>query len=169
MISIVVATARGNVIGKANDLPWYLPADLKHFKQLTEGHTVVMGRKTFESIMARLGKPLPNRRNIVITRDPDYKAPGARVVYSLEAALREQKADDQLFVIGGAQIYEQALSLVERVYLTQVEADIQGDAFLPELAASQWQEVSSEPHQADERNPHNYSFKVFDRVAPPTS
>lgn len=163
MINLIVAMANNNVIGSKNDLPWYLPADLKHFKELTSGHAVIMGRNTLESILNRLGKPLPNRQNIVVSRNESYQVEGIEVVGSIEAAL-EAASDEEVFIIGGAQVYQQALPLVERIYVTQVNAKIDGDAFFPNLNPEQWREVANEPHQADDKNQFDYSFKTLDRV-----
>lgn len=157
MISAIVAQANNRVIGKANELPWYLPADLRHFKEITVGHTVIMGRKTFDSIITRLGRPLPNRTNIVITRDKGFKAEDAKIVHSLKAAI-QTAADGEMFVIGGAQIYEQALPYLDRIYLTQIKADIEGDTHFPELAQEEWWELSNEHHKKDDKNPYDYSF-----------
>lgn len=162
MLTAVVAMAHGNVIGKTNDLPWYLPADLKHFKELTTGRTVVMGRNTCDSIFARLGHALPNRKSIVITRDTTYQPEGVIVVHSVDEALR--LVDGDADVIGGQQIYEQMLPYLDRLYVTEVDADIDGDTYFPELHQSEWQEVSRESHEKDDKNPYNYTFVVLDRI-----
>ena len=127
-LSIVVAMADNRVIGQDNRLPWHLPADLKHFKQLTTGKPILMGRKTWESI----GRPLPERTNIVITRDPDYQAAGCTVVHSVDAALRAAEPHSEVMVIGGAELYRQVLPEVSTIYLTQVHADVEGDTVFPE-------------------------------------
>lgn len=163
MISIVVAQAHNRVIGKKNDLPWYLPADLKHFKELTAGHTVIMGRKTFDSIYARLGGPLPNRKNIIITRDKNFTAKGAIITHSLKDAL-QAATDKEVFIIGGAQIFEQAMPYVERVHLTQVDAEITGDVYMPELHPEEWRQIAMQKHQKDEKNPYDYSFLTLARM-----
>lgn len=163
MISIFVATAHRNVIGKSNDLPWYLPADLKRFKELTRGKTVVMGRNTSDSIIARLGHGLPDRTNIVVTRDESYQPEGMHVVHSLEDALKNEN-DTELMILGGAQIYQQTIDRADRVYMTEVDADIDGDTFFPEMDLDEWAEVARESHQKDERNQYNYDFVTFDRV-----
>lgn len=163
MLSLLVAMARNRVIGAKNDLPWYLPADLKRFKELTTGHTVIMGRTTFESIVARIGKPLPNRTNIILTRDANYAAPeGCVVVTSLEEAL-SKASGEEVFVIGGGQVFEQALSRAGKIYLTRVEADIEGDVLFPELGP-EWKQVSSEPHPADDKNEYPYTFVVLEHT-----
>lgn len=154
--------AHRNVIGKQNDLPWYLPADLKHFKELTTGHAVVMGRNTCDSIIARLGHALPNRENIVITRDKTYRPDGVVVMHSVDDALRYVEGD--ACVLGGQQIYEQMLPYLDRIYLTEVDADIDGDTFFPELNMAEWKEISREPHAKDEKNKYDYSFVTLDRV-----
>jgi dihydrofolate reductase len=155
-----VAQASNRVIGNSNDLPWYLPADLKHFKDITTGHSVIMGRNTYESIFARLGKPLPNRRNIVITHDAEFAPDGVVVARSLEEALALADSEESLesCVIGGASIYEQMLPLTDKIYMTRVGADIDGDVYFPELVASGWRETACEHHYADEKNEYDYDF-----------
>lgn len=157
MIAIVVAIAENNVIGKDNQLIWHLPADLRHFKQKTIGHPMIMGRKTFESI----GKPLPGRTTIIVTRQEDYQVEGCIVVNSVEEALGKGKALDseQVSIVGGAEIYKQALPHVDMIYLTEVHHTFDGDTFFPELKKEEWQEVSSESHQPDEKNKYAYTFK----------
>lgn len=142
-----VAVAENGVIGKGNSLPWHLPEDLKHFKQITLNKTVLMGRKTYESIVARLGKPLPDRRNVVITRQPDYKVPDGVLVFStLEQAFKELLEED-IYVIGGAEIYKQALPYASKMYLTKVLGEYEGDAFFPEIDFSHWKTVQEENHE----------------------
>jgi dihydrofolate reductase len=163
IVSVIVAASENNVIGRDNQLPWHLPADLKYFKQTTIGKPIIMGRKTFESV----GKPLPGRPNIVITRQPDYSREGLIVTASVQEALDAAKAfdSDEVFITGGSQIIAQALpSLVQRVYLTRVHADVQGDAFFPVLAKDHWKLVSSEPHPADEKHKHAFTFEVWEKV-----
>lgn len=162
MISIIVAMAKNRVIGKSNDLPWYLPADLKHFKEVTTGHSVVMGRKTFDSIVQRLGKPLPNRQNIVITRDENYQSPGVYVAHTIEEALQKAK-DKNVFVIGGEQIFALALPLADRLIITEVNADIDGDTYFPEFNTAEFSEVAREDHQKDAKNSYDYSFVTLQR------
>lgn len=155
MISIVVAVAENNVIGKENQLIWHLPADLRHFKQLTMGHPIVMGRKTYESI----GKPLPGRTSIIITRQKGYTAQGCIVVNSIAEALEKAKAlDEQVYIIGGAEIYRQALPFTDTIYLTKVHHTFEGDTFFPELAEAEWKEASAYHHDPDEKNTYGYSF-----------
>lgn len=161
MIAAVVAMDRNNVIGNKNDLPWYLPADLKHFKEITDGHTVLMGRKTWESIFTRLGRPLPNRRNIVLTRDDSFSAEGVESVHDLEAFFANVEED--IYVIGGAEVYKLALPFLHRLYVTQVDVEVGGDARFPDYSEHDWQELSREDHKADENNQYDYSFLVLDR------
>ena len=148
------------LIGADNGLPWRLPADLKHFKKITMGHPIVMGRRTWESI----GRPLPGRTNIVVTRQPRYAAEGAVVVDSLAAA-REAAGDcDELMIIGGAHLYEQVLAEADRIYLTEVHAEFEGDTWFPELNEDEWACVSREDFARDDRNPYDYSFVVLERT-----
>ncbi len=164
-LSIIVAAARNGVIGRNNALPWHLPEDLRYFKQVTMGKPIVMGRKTFESI----GRPLPGRTNIVVTRQADYSPEGVRVVASLEQALALAEdialidGSEELMVIGGAEIYAAALPLAKRLYLTEVDAEVEGDAYLPAVDWAQWTEVSRQRHAAEGSNPHPYSFVVYER------
>ena len=164
-LSVIVAAARNGVIGRNNALPWHLPEDLKYFKRVTMGKPILMGRKTFESI----GRALPGRSNLVITRNGEWQAEGVQVVRSLEAALSLAEdialidGVDELMVIGGAQIYAEALPRAERIYLTEVDADVEGDAYLPAIDRSAWLEVSREVHAPSETNPYPYSFVVLDR------
>ncbi len=157
-LSIIVAIARNGVIGRGNALPWHLPADLKHFKAVTMGRPVIMGRKTWESI----GCPLPGRRNIVVTRNPDFRAEGCETAATLDAALGKCADAEEIFVIGGAQLYAAALPRADRLYITRVGADVDGDAFFPPFDPAAWRLVSSEPHLADERNPLPFRFELFE-------
>jgi len=158
-ISIVVAISENRAIGKDNKLLWYLPNDLKHFKAITTGHTVIMGRKTYESV----GKPLPNRRNIIITRQ-DIKIEGCEVVNSIKAALELCRTEREVFIVGGAEIYKQSLHLTDRIYLTVVHKQFEGDSFFPEIKKTDWVQVSREDHQPDEKNSLPYSFITYERV-----
>ncbi len=160
LLSIIVAAAENNAIGKDNQLLWHLPNDLNFFKRTTTGHSLIMGRKTLESF----GRPLPNRRNIIITRQSDYQCNGAEVVHSLEEALALCQGEQIVFIGGGSEIYRQALPLVDQVLLTRVHAVLEGDSFFPELDMNEWQLVSSEPHPADERHAYAYTFMVYERV-----
>jgi dihydrofolate reductase len=161
-ISLVVAMADNRVIGRDNRLPWHLPADLKHFKQVTVGKPILMGRKTHESI----GRPLPDRTNIVVTRDRSYTAPGCVVVHSIESALRAAGAHEEAMVIGGTDFYWQLLPKADCIYLTLVHAEFEGDALFPELKESEWREVERTDCEPDEKNPWRYSFVRLERLAP---
>ncbi|QLE96176.1 dihydrofolate reductase [Neptunomonas phycophila] len=164
-LAMIVAQSSNRVIGRDNKLPWYLPGDLKYFKQATMGKPIIMGRKTFESI----GKPLPGRLNIVISRDASFTAQGIKVVMSLPDAIELAESQalidgvDEAMIIGGAQIYALALPEVERLYITQVHADIEGDAYFPEFNRSQWTELGREDFSAQGPNPFDYSFIVYQR------
>ncbi|MBU8892355.1 MAG: dihydrofolate reductase [Bacteroidales bacterium] len=159
MLSIIVAVAGNNVIGKDNDLIWHLPRDLKHFKETTIGHYVIQGRKTYESC----GRPLPNRTNVIITRDKNYTADGCIVVHSLEQAIFEAKNDPEAFIIGGGKIYEQALSLVDRIYLTKIHHLFEGDTYFPEIKKDEWTEVDRRDFEADEKNKYPFTILILDR------
>jgi dihydrofolate reductase len=156
MVAIIVAMSENRVIGRDNGLPWHLPADLKHFKVITTGHPIIMGRKTFES----LGKPLPRRTNIIVTRQEDYAVEGAVVVHAIAEGLEKAKEqqDEQVFVIGGAEIFKQAMPQVDTLFLTWVHAEVEGDVFFPELEPDEWQEVERERHEADEKHAYAFSF-----------
>jgi len=162
VVALIAALADNRVIGRDNDLPWRMPADLRHFKELTTGHTVVMGRRTWESFPGAL----PYRRNVVVTRDPDYVADGAVVVHSLDEALRfaAEAGDAELFIAGGSQIYGQALPIARRMYLTHIHAAIEGDTFFPEFDADAWRVTEKAHHAADERHAHAYTFATYERV-----
>lgn len=162
VLKILVATDEKGVIGKNNTLIWHLPADLKRFKELTTGQVVVMGRKTYESI----GRPLPNRINIVITRQNDFQAEGVIIVHSLEEAILKAKSlhRGDTFIIGGAEIYNLALPLVDEIELTLLHDIFDGDAFFPKIDTNIWKLVSSERGLTDEKNPYQYSFQSFKRI-----
>jgi len=160
-ITLVAAVARNGVIGRAGALPWRLPADLRRFREVTWGHPVVMGRRTWESI----GRPLPGRRNIVVTRRFGYRAPGAEVAGSPEAALSVAAGAGEVMVIGGGELYAAFLPLAARILLTEVEAEPEGDAFFPPLAPGEWRETARERHPADPDNPFAYSFVTLERTA----
>ncbi|RNI31985.1 dihydrofolate reductase [Rufibacter immobilis] len=163
MIALVVAIAENRVIGKDNQLIWHLPKDLQHFKKLTMGHPMVMGRKTFEAI----GKPLPGRTSIIVTRQKDFQAPaGCLVCASLEEALQQALSiNEQVMVVGGGEIYRQALPLAEVVYLTLVHESFEGDVTFPDLDADAWEVTAQEEHEADERHAYPFSFFTFRRKA----
>ncbi len=160
-ISLVVAAADNNGIGKDGQMPWHLPNDMKHFRNITWGMPVVMGRKTFES----LGKPLKGRKNIVISRQPSWKAEGTVVVKSIEDAIFVAQETDanEVMVIGGGEIYRNLFDKASRIYLTRVEAEPESDTFFPSLDTGQWELVSQKNHEADEKNAYNYSFQVWER------
>jgi dihydrofolate reductase len=162
IIAIIAAMAENRVIGRNNALPWHLPEDLKRFKRLTLGHAVIMGRRNYESI----GRPLPGRRNIVVTRRPDYEAPGCVVVHSPAEALAAAEDDEEIFVIGGAELYAQFLPSAHRLYLTLVHAEVDGDTLFPAFDWSDWQETARETHPPDARHPYAYSFLVLERKNP---
>jgi dihydrofolate reductase len=158
-LSLIAAVAANGVIGSDNALPWRLPEDLKRFKALTLGHPVIMGRRTFESI----GRPLPGRRNIVVTRNPDYRAEGCETRNTLEAALVAcQGGSDEIFVVGGAQIYAEALPLAQRLYLTEIRRTFEGDARFPDWDRTAWKETAREAHRTEDGL--EYEFAVYDRA-----
>ncbi|WP_158826400.1 dihydrofolate reductase [Mucilaginibacter lacusdianchii] len=158
IVSAIVAIAENNAIGKNNQLLWHLPNDLKHFKDVTAGHSIIMGRKTFDSV----GKPLPKRRNIIVTRQP-IKIEGCEVVSSIEDGLTLCKGEEEVFIGGGAEIYRQAMHLTNRIYLTIVHKNFEADTFFPELNPNEWTETSREKFEPDERNPFPYSFITLNR------
>ncbi len=157
MITIIAAVAKNNALGKDNQLIWHLPADLKRFKKVTLGHHIIMGRKTFES----LGKPLPNRTTIIITRNTNYIAEGCIVVNSLEEAINTAKADKNPFILGGAEIYKQALEIADVLDLTLVHYEFEADAFFPKIDFNHWKEVSREDFKANDKNKYDYSFVKY--------
>jgi dihydrofolate reductase len=160
-VSLVAAVAENGVIGRYGRLPWRLPDDMKHFRELTTGHHVVMGRRTHESI----GRPLPGRTNLVLSRDPGYSTAGCRVVPSLEDALAiaRDAGESETFVVGGAAVYELALPRADRIYLTRVVARVEGDVSFPDLDPAAWLERSREDHPADDRHGYAFSLRVLDR------
>jgi len=158
-LSIIVAASRNNVIGKDNQLIWRLSADLKRFKALTTGHTIIMGRKTFDSI----GKPLPNRTSVIITRQEDYKMEGCIVVHSLEEALQTVKKDEKVFIIGGGTIYKEAIDKADELFLTLVHAEFEGDTYFPEIKNETWESVARKDCLPDEKNEYPYSFIDYKR------
>ena len=157
-ISIIVAIAQNHAIGKDNKLLWHLPNDLKHFKTITSGHTVIMGRKTYDSV----GRPLPNRRNIVITRQ-QIEIAGCEVVNSLEAALALCKTEAEVFIVGGAEIYRRAMSVTNKIYLTIIHNDFDGDTYFPDIEQNIWVETEREYFEPDEKNNLAYSFITLER------
>jgi dihydrofolate reductase len=160
VVSLVVAMARNRVIGKDGGLPWRLPDDLKHFKRLTLDHTVIMGRKTFEEIR----RPLANRRNVVISRNPAFRPAGVTVVPNLAEALALGATEDEVFVIGGGEVYRQALPLADRLYLTVVHADVEGDTTFPPFDVNGWVLESEQDHPADDHHAWPFTFRTYRRV-----
>jgi len=166
-VALIWAMARNRVIGHHNALPWHLPADMKHFRELTTGHPVIMGRKTFES----LGRPLPNRTNIVITSDRNYAPQGCFVAHSLDEALAMAAPsvppdDPEIFVIGGEKLYVQMLPRADRLYMTLVETDAEGDAWFPEIDLASWRDIRKDLHPADAKNPYACTFLTLERKTP---
>ncbi|WP_010493366.1 dihydrofolate reductase [Paenibacillus elgii] len=164
-ISFILAMDEARAIGIDNTLPWRLPADLVYFKQTTKGHTVLMGRKTFDSI----GKPLPGRRNVVLTRDERFAAPGCEVVHSAQEAVADygrggSRASEELFVIGGAEVYRQLLPFADRLYITEIAHRFAADTFFSDLEPGEWREVSRQRGVKDEKNPYDYDFVVYERA-----
>jgi dihydrofolate reductase len=159
MITIIAAAAENNALGKDNDLVWHLPDDFKRFKRLTTGHHIIMGRKTFESFP----KPLPNRTHIVITRNKNYQKEGAVVVHSIETALELSKNDPQPFIIGGGEIYKQGLPFTGKIELTRVHANVEADAFFPEIDENNWQLIAEEYHPKDERHEFAFTYLTYIR------
>ncbi len=157
MITIIAAVAANNALGKNNQLIWHIPADLKRFKKVTSNHHVIMGRKTYES----LGKPLPNRTNIIITHNKEYTVEGCVIVNSLQEAIEVVKEDSNPFILGGAQIYKQALDFADKLDLTLVHHNFEADAFFPEIDLKIWKEISREDFKANEKSSYNYSFVTF--------
>ena len=162
MITIIAAIAKNNALGKDNNLIWHLPADLKRFKKVTTGHHILMGRNTFESI----GKPLPNRTTVIITRNKRYKKEGCKVAYSIEKALDIAKDDNQIFIIGGAQVYKQTMekNLADRLDITIVHQEFEADVFFPKIDLKIWKEVSREDFKADEKNKYDFSFVSYQKI-----
>ena len=159
LLTLLFARARNGVIGAKGGLPWHLPEDLAYFKRTTMGHPIVMGRKTWESI----GRPLPGRRSVVVTRNRDYVANGAEVVTSLDEALERCKGTDEIFVIGGAELYASALPRADRLLLTEIDADFEGDTFLPPPSRSEWKEARRERHDSTAERPFRFDFVDYRR------
>lgn len=158
---MVAAVAENGVIGSRNDLPWHLPADLQHFRRITKGKTVIMGSKTFQSILARRGSPLPERKSVVITRDASFSYPDVRVLHDPQEVVG---IPGDLYVIGGAQIYALLIDIADTLFLTEVHATIDGDAFFPKVDVGLWRETSRESHTADADNAYDYDFVVYERI-----
>jgi dihydrofolate reductase len=168
MLSIIVATAENNGIGKGNKIPWHLPRDWKHFSTLTKGHTVIMGRTTYESILEYLKKPLPERTTIVVTRNKDLKTPDCIVAHSLEEALAHAKTNGETFIGGGGAIYRAALPFTDRIYQTIVHTTIDADTFFPTIDEGEWVATTSEFVPKDEKNMYDMTFITYDRRSPLT-
>jgi dihydrofolate reductase len=164
IVSAIAALSQNRVIGKNNDLPWRLPDDMKFFMETTKGHHVVMGRKNYDSLKPKF-KPLPERTNIVITRQSELNAPGCAVLHNIEEALRlaNKNSENECFIIGGAEIYKLAMPFTNRLYLTEIKASIQGDTFFPEINLTEWKEVSRKHHSADERHAYAFDFVIYDK------
>lgn len=166
IISLIAARSRNGVIGRNNDLPWRLPDDMKYFMTTTRGHHAIMGRKNYDSLPDAY-KPLPNRTNIVVTRQRAFHAPGCIVVHDIEQALKLAltQGEEEVFVIGGAEIYALAMAKANRLYLTEIDAEIQGDTYFPSFDTKQWREVSRNHHAADEKHAYAFDFVIYDRIA----
>jgi dihydrofolate reductase len=159
-LSLIAGIGKNNELGKGNTLLWHMPKDLKHFKEITSGKTVIMGRKTFESI----GRPLPNRRNIIITRDKEYNTEGIEIVYSLIDAIEKVKSENESFIIGGAEIYKQAINKADKLYITHIDAnDKEADSFFPIIDKNIWKETRREDFKKDNENIYDYSFVEYIR------
>lgn len=163
-ISMIAAMTRNRVIGKDNDIPWHLPDDFKYFKKTTKGHFVIMGRKNFESLPHKF-RPLPNRPNVIITRKGQYDGEGSYVVNSLDKALElaQEKGEPEAFIIGGGEIYKLGLNVSDRIYLTEIDAEIEGDTFFPEFDKSTWKEISRIHHKADDRHKFAFDFVIYEK------
>lgn len=164
IISLIVAVSENNVIGKNNALPWHLPADMKHFRDTTMGHCVIMGRKNYDSIPLKY-RPLEGRTNIVVTRQKDFKAEGCIVVNSLEDALKEamNKNETEVFIIGGADIYRQTINIADKIYYTKIHHSFDGDAFFPKMDSNRWKLTMQTDMKPDEKNKFPFSFCVYER------
>jgi dihydrofolate reductase len=160
ILSFDIAFGKNRGLGFGNKLPWHLPDDLKRFKETTKGHSVIMGRKTYESI----GRLLPERRNIIITRDLSYKVEGAEIAHSIEEAIEKVKNEKEAFVIGGAEILKIALPYIGKMYLTHVDAEVEADSFFPEVDFSKWKIIYEEFHPKDERHAYEFTYKIWEKV-----
>ncbi|MBP0724089.1 dihydrofolate reductase [Bacillus sp. RG28] len=159
MIAAIVAMAENRVIGKDNQLPWHISEELRYFKKVTTGHTILMGRKTYESI----GRPLPNRKNVVVTRNKDYKAEGIEVIHHLSDYHPEENED--VFIIGGAEIFKESMGILDTLYLTEIQKEIEGDTFFPEFSKEEWKEVSSSEMNTDEKSGLQYVYKIYKKIS----
>jgi dihydrofolate reductase len=161
IVSAIVATAKNNVIGKDNNIPWYLPDDLKYFKAKTLDHHIIMGRKSYESI----GHPLPKRTNIIVTRNPYFIATNCLIVHTVEEGLEiaQENGEEEVFIIGGAHIYALSLPYLDRLYITEVDLEVEGDVYFPNFDMDEWDLVSEDPRKASGKNEHDYTFKIYER------
>lgn len=164
-ISMIAAMGQNRVIGKDNDIPWHLPDDFQYFKKTTEGHYVLMGRKNYESLPPKF-KPLPNRPNVVITRNESYDAPGTEVVNSLEDAIEiaRKNNEEEVFIIGGGEIYKLGLAYADTIYLTEINGEFEGQTIFPEFDKSEWKEISREHHSTDERHKYSFDFVIYGKI-----
>nr|AIA10877.1 dihydrofolate reductase [uncultured bacterium] len=164
IVSAIAALSKNRVIGRNNDLPWRLPDDMKFFMETTKGHHVIMGRKNYDSLLPKF-KPLPQRTNIVITRQRDFNAPGCTVMHAVQPALElaRKNLEEECFIIGGAEIYKLAMPFTTRLYLTEIDADVEGDTYFPDVDINKWREVSRRHHPSDQRHAYAFDIVVFDR------
>ncbi|WP_258098406.1 dihydrofolate reductase [Marinoscillum pacificum] len=164
-ISMIAAMGQNRVIGKDNDIPWHLPDDFQYFKKTTEGHYVLMGRKNYESLPPKF-KPLPNRPNVVITRNESYDAPGTEVVNSLEDAIEiaRKNNEEEVFIIGGGEIYKLGLAYADTIYLTEINGEFEGQTIFPEFDKSEWKEISREHHSTDEHHKYSFDFVIYGKI-----
>jgi dihydrofolate reductase len=164
IISCIVAKTKNNVIGKNNTMPWHISDDLKYFKKTTSGHTIILGKNNFESI----GRALPNRTNIILTRNQSFKCSGCIIMDSIEKALKYayETGEDEVFIIGGGQIYDQTTVYWDKLYITEIDAELEGDVFFPSIDKSEWKLISEECHQKSEKNEYDFCFKVYERTNP---
>lgn len=160
ILSLVVAVSKNNVIGVDNGLLWQMPADLKHFKAVTTGHSIIMGRRTYESI----GRPLPGRRNIIVTRQEDFKADGCELAHSLQDAVDLCSKEQEAFIVGGGEVYKQAIHAADKIYLTRIYNTFKGDTVFPKINFSEWRLTKYLKHHSDEKNPYDYSFSEYERL-----
>ncbi len=166
IISLIAALTKNRVIGRDNSLPWHLPDDMKYFMQTTKAHHVIMGRKNYDSIPEKF-RPLPNRVNIVVTRQRDFKAPACTVVHALEEGIDISRngGQQEVFIIGGSDMYKIALPISHRLYLTEIETELDGDTYFPEFNRAEWKETSRRHHPADDRHAFAFDFVVYDRLS----
>ncbi|WP_026562615.1 dihydrofolate reductase [Bacillus sp. J37] len=161
MISLIVAMDKHRLIGRDNQLPWHLPQDLAYFKKVTMNHKIIMGRKTFESI----GRPLPGRENIIITRDSTYSQEGCTILHSIDEILKlSSRSNEELFVIGGAEIFKEILSVSDRLYITEIDDVFEGDTYFPDRKETEWKKISIEKGTKDEKNPYDFEFVVYEKI-----